>query len=409
MKISTRSLLEVATVVAALSVLALILFPVVSQSQIPDQQSLCTANQKRIAQSLLMYAQEHNGTLPESKNVWASVKLPAQTLRCPTNATTGNGYVYSCFAAGTKLASIPDPATELLTADGQHAVTQAGSYANIAYSEADFARRHNGNIVESFADGHVIARPESSWKFHAYLWYDAFRLAKSFDDGQAADTVIDSTGLGHTATLAKGFIPAPAIDKQGINGHAGMKFAKSILTFKAPAHVYAAIMAGVRADKGEWPNMLCIYNAPNKLYGYITRFDDHGHVQSIIGVKDGKEMYITTEQSTANGQPFVYGFSINNADNTLSSQPKDGLVNGTVFSYLNGKQDQTRPVVPGEAVATLGYDGFQSAIIGAGGTADTQWGYFPGQLGDVILFDHPVDNAIIVEALRTLQKKYGIQ
>ena len=79
------------------------------------------------------------------------------------------GFVYNSFVAGKKIAAFREVETStLLTADGKHDPTPAVNgdpttvtYQGIAYSAADLAFRHTGEINLSYTDGHATSTKDT--------------------------------------------------------------------------------------------------------------------------------------------------------------------------------------------------------------------------------------------------------
>jgi prepilin-type N-terminal cleavage/methylation domain-containing protein/prepilin-type processing-associated H-X9-DG protein len=151
------TLIELLVVIAIIAILAAILFPVFAKAREKARQTTCMNNQRQIATSILMYAQDNDELFPSAASAWQSLQLPANVLVCPTaGKTLKNGYVFSVGIAGAALGTFEDPSAVLMTADGRHAAASlANSYDNIAYSAIDYDRRHNGKLMAAFVDGHV--------------------------------------------------------------------------------------------------------------------------------------------------------------------------------------------------------------------------------------------------------------
>jgi prepilin-type N-terminal cleavage/methylation domain-containing protein/prepilin-type processing-associated H-X9-DG protein len=168
------TLIELLVVIAIIAILAAILFPVFAKAREKARQVSCTNNQKQITTAVLMYAQDHEESLPEAANAWGVLALDRGVLKCPTASRLDNGYLYSNFAAGKALGdtAFTDPTTFFVTADGAHAATapipgtQANTYNNVAYSSADLNARHSDRVIASFLDGHVaIFKKDASPEF----------------------------------------------------------------------------------------------------------------------------------------------------------------------------------------------------------------------------------------------------
>ena len=147
------TLIELLVVIAIIAILAAILFPVFARAREKARQTTCTSNQRQIAATVQMYAQDHEECLP-GETVWNDIKVDPGALVCPTlGKSAPNGYVYCAQIAGKSIGAIADPSGTLVTADGAHAATTT-TVANVAYSYGDYDPRHSGKWIASFVDGH---------------------------------------------------------------------------------------------------------------------------------------------------------------------------------------------------------------------------------------------------------------
>jgi prepilin-type N-terminal cleavage/methylation domain-containing protein/prepilin-type processing-associated H-X9-DG protein len=210
MKITHRgfTLIELLVVIAIIAILAAILFPVFAKAREKARQSSCLNNQRQIAVATLMYAQDHDETLPDASNVWVELNIDRNILMCPTKGKkVANAYCYNDGLSGLTLVEITDPSGSLLTMDGQHAATTSPvTYDNIAYTIDDVDARHSNRFVCTFADGHVDTMSTMPDKLLVrgglVLWVraDAF---SSTSDGAAISSWQDMSGKGNTmATTA---------------------------------------------------------------------------------------------------------------------------------------------------------------------------------------------------------------
>jgi prepilin-type N-terminal cleavage/methylation domain-containing protein/prepilin-type processing-associated H-X9-DG protein len=159
------TLIELLVVIAIIAILAAILFPVFAKAREKARQSSCLNNQRQIAVAILMYAQDHDETLPDSSSVWPEINVDRNILMCPTKGKkVANAYVYNDEVSSLSLGEFTDPTGTMLTADGQHAATAGDStanppvlptYDNCAYTIDDLDARHSNKFVCTYADGHV--------------------------------------------------------------------------------------------------------------------------------------------------------------------------------------------------------------------------------------------------------------
>ena len=153
------TLIEVLVVIAIITLLAAILFPVFGSAREKARQSTCMNNQRQIATAILMYAQDNDELLPSADIAWKVCALSGQVLQCPTaGVNVANAYVYNSTFAGMPMGNILTPDQDVLVADGQHTggTGIATTYDNVAYTATDFSVRHAGKLIAAFLDGHVM-------------------------------------------------------------------------------------------------------------------------------------------------------------------------------------------------------------------------------------------------------------
>jgi prepilin-type N-terminal cleavage/methylation domain-containing protein/prepilin-type processing-associated H-X9-DG protein len=162
MKISKKgfTLIELLVVIAIIAILAAILFPVFARAREKARQTTCTSNQRQIAASVQMYAQDHEEAMPLVASVWQDLNPDPGVLICPTAGKSNvNGYIYNSGLSGISLGEIKDPVTRFVTADG----VSTGNEKNIFYLINDFTKRHSLGLIASFADGHVQMVTDTDW------------------------------------------------------------------------------------------------------------------------------------------------------------------------------------------------------------------------------------------------------
>jgi prepilin-type N-terminal cleavage/methylation domain-containing protein/prepilin-type processing-associated H-X9-DG protein len=158
------TLIELLVVIAVIAVLAAILFPVFAKAREKARQTTCLNNQRQLATTLLLYAQDHDELFPADASVWADLETDRKLLICPTKgARTKNAYVFNFGVCDRALGDIDLPSETVLTGDGRHdgstppatGPQPMPNYPNIAYCQEDYERRHGGKALASYADGHV--------------------------------------------------------------------------------------------------------------------------------------------------------------------------------------------------------------------------------------------------------------
>jgi prepilin-type N-terminal cleavage/methylation domain-containing protein len=165
------TLIELLVVIAIIAMLAAILFPVFAKAREKSFQTQCMNNQKQLATSMLMYAQDNEETLPAAKSWASAIKVDASKLfDCPTSTQEGNDYMYfaSMMDNGTvegmlssmTLGDLPKPSeTPLLTDVKQksdfYVNFGAKTYLSLKDLTAKYDPRHNGGQLVAWMDGHL--------------------------------------------------------------------------------------------------------------------------------------------------------------------------------------------------------------------------------------------------------------
>ena len=149
-------IVEVVVIVAAIVVLAAIIYPIIGDRDRGHKQNPCTNHQRQIAIAFSLYAQEHDEALPEARIAWSIIEKYDKTLlKCPNLAGVANAYVYNAMLSKKRLEDIKEPTSIFLTADGTSNPI-AGTYASVAYDMTNISTtRHINCFIASFADGHV--------------------------------------------------------------------------------------------------------------------------------------------------------------------------------------------------------------------------------------------------------------
>jgi prepilin-type N-terminal cleavage/methylation domain-containing protein/prepilin-type processing-associated H-X9-DG protein len=146
------TLIELLVVIAIIAILAAILFPVFARAREKARVTTCSSNQRQIAASIQMYAQDHEEMLPNTSSIWSDIKVDPGVLVCPTKGKAmPNGYGYLQPIGGYSLGTFNDPTAIPIVADS----SATNNLINAA-SHAD--ARHSGKIIMAFVDGHVDSR-----------------------------------------------------------------------------------------------------------------------------------------------------------------------------------------------------------------------------------------------------------
>ena len=117
------------------------------------EQEACLSNLKQLTLAALMFAQDHDQTLPSAEK-WTDEIMPyiknEALLRCPAAPELECGYALNRDLAGKKLNALPNPAEAILFFDSNLGKRNAtGTLEDVA-----IPGRHNGGNNYAFADGH---------------------------------------------------------------------------------------------------------------------------------------------------------------------------------------------------------------------------------------------------------------
>jgi prepilin-type N-terminal cleavage/methylation domain-containing protein len=156
------TLIELLVVIAIISILAALLFPIITKVRERAYQTACFNNQRQIAQLLHLYVQDHDelfmgnpgeGSWPNELVVTADAGL----YDCPKGdgkASSSNpDYGFNAVLFGKALGDIQSPATVVMTAD-RTSYSRSPTYAFTDF-EHEITPRHAGGSVLACVDGHV--------------------------------------------------------------------------------------------------------------------------------------------------------------------------------------------------------------------------------------------------------------
>ena len=197
MKNNAFTLIELLVVIAIIALLAAIIFPVFSQAREKGRQTACLSNLRQLGQGVLMYAQDHDESLPSStegavgagkQGGWmfmatfgkdnSGIFVPTQgslypyiknsaLYRCPDEADSliktsyaingclgENPATLQGLNAGRSLAAFGQPTDYLLF--GEERTSQGGTNDAYLHFQFDFlTERHQGASQAVFLDGHA--------------------------------------------------------------------------------------------------------------------------------------------------------------------------------------------------------------------------------------------------------------
>ena len=117
----------------------------------------CLSNQKQLALSLLMYAQDYDGRFPLA-NSWTGESLPynknTTIYHCPREQVTGvPSYAMNRHLPRVLADSIDKPATTVMLIDAA-----PGANRLVGGEDYPFTDRHDTFLIAAFADGHAKRR-----------------------------------------------------------------------------------------------------------------------------------------------------------------------------------------------------------------------------------------------------------
>jgi len=226
------TLIELLVVISIISMLAALLFPVFAKAREKARQTTCLSNQRQLVTGLLLYAQDHDESLPTAATVWSSDMN--RTTLCPSKGKVSNGYVYNYELSARAIGEIMDPVHLVATADGNAnsaVLVQVGSggpssttanalnsasAGHVAYVTADYdLQRHQTGVMASFIDGHtcmvkaIMSKSDVDWGGSQTNVISSYPVYGVNDNNRNGSTL--------TSNSAAGFTNAFAVSKQTIS------------------------------------------------------------------------------------------------------------------------------------------------------------------------------------------------
>ncbi len=163
--------LELLIVVLIIAVFTALICFVVGKLMETGHQNTCESHQRQIVETMLMQAQDNDERLPTADVAWRQLRLGRAVLRCPSKGDDRNDYVYSLKVSGEPLSSFPQASAVAVIADGVHRPTASEPLPNIGYEDSDAERRHGGQLIACFLDGHAERTASVSLNaFDLYNW-----------------------------------------------------------------------------------------------------------------------------------------------------------------------------------------------------------------------------------------------
>jgi prepilin-type N-terminal cleavage/methylation domain-containing protein/prepilin-type processing-associated H-X9-DG protein len=401
------TLIELLVVIAVIAVLAAILFPVFAKARAKAQQTTCLNNQRQLAVSLALFAQEHDELYPDADN-WmrtlnAGQNLPKKLWDCPTTARAGSGdspeYLYGSLIAGKSDGEV-DPVSTLLTADGAHQATAVPlTYAQVAYGTADIAFRHAGKVVSAYVDGHVESGSFVRGVLGATAWFRADLGAET--SGTSVTKWVDLTGGGADCTPAVGATDCPSLVPAALNGLPVVRFAFAT----SPTSDSDNLIGNLSLVGGTGITMAVVgkINTTSNSYGRtVTYGAASGYAEFPIACLNNPPVTlnwagggVTATGTTVGSYKLMYadGDDLSRTVNTYENGVKKS--SGTLATRVN---DMTEYLAMGVYRHWSGgaphYDGN---------------GRLNGDLAEVLIFSRPLDGVDRAAVTTYLMNKWGLQ
>ena len=220
------TLIELLVVVAIIAVLAAILFPIFDKAREKANQTTCMNNERQIIAMTQIYIQDNDELFPDKTTYWNTINLPSAVKVCPSQPasalqfTNGNSYGYNSLLSGHTLGDIQQPSAMIVVAD----CDKANNLLAATTGAPDIIRRHTGQSIIAYADGHVAM--SSAMLFVNFfspapitdgllLWYKADAGVA----GWVVQNVADQSGNGNTAVPSSlTAIPPISLVSNSLNG-----------------------------------------------------------------------------------------------------------------------------------------------------------------------------------------------
>ncbi len=331
------TLIELLVVIAIIAILAAILFPVFARAREKARQTTCINNQRQIAASIQMYAQDHEEVMPPVTSVWSDIKVDPGVLICPTaGSKVVNGYVFNAWMEGAAIGDIIDPTTQMLTADG---VGTGASSPNTAYYSTDCEARHSQGTIVAYADGHVTSvkgkpdLPVSTNKLALWLRADALTITgpvTTWTDSSSRAYALTGTGTLVTNTLngypvmrLNGTSNYFAVDQSIFAGGAatiigvwklsqpaslGFVFDTATDSSASRYFIHMSSANGLFGGRDGGVGSISIPSSSYTAGGFAVVTHVQNGANSTLGIRGGTAVTGTiTANATASGTPFVLG------------------------------------------------------------------------------------------------------
>lgn len=171
------TLIEVLVVIAIISILAAILFPVFARARENARRTSCLSNQKQIGIAVMQYLQDHDERYMHNHGRWVDAVQPyiknRQVFRCPSLQEETTDFtpaldsiedrplsdysINGLFAHGTAQARFQNSAEQIMMGERRKGVTRIDYHLDDTdeIKEGLEEDRHLGGSNYLFADGHA--------------------------------------------------------------------------------------------------------------------------------------------------------------------------------------------------------------------------------------------------------------
>jgi prepilin-type N-terminal cleavage/methylation domain-containing protein/prepilin-type processing-associated H-X9-DG protein len=389
------TLIELLVVIAVIAVLAAILFPVFAKARERARQMPCLNNQRQLATSLHLYAQDHDQTFPAAAawvgDLAGGYGVQGKVWDCPSTRRQGSqqqaDYLFSILAAERSTAEL-DPAYAVLTVDGDHAATTTPlTYANVCYGRKDIQGVHNGGMIMSYADGHAAWSRKVTGVLSAVALYAASTGVET-SDGTKVTKWRDMSGNGNDLVQFSAGT-APSLVPEGANGLASI-------------HFTTALQTALKCDTLD----LTKYTQ----YSAVAVVKhQRGNVFSYGGGGGGVNVALYHGISAPNN--FKFGYQNQHSTNRvgpryriLGIEQDDTAAKFTL--YMDGKAEGTFTTATALSTITYKYLGLGCLRQWTGGNFSS---WLDGDIAEVLFLDHVMDGNERAAVTGYLKTKYSIQ
>ena len=155
-----------------------LVYPAIAQIREHKLAKSCMNQQRKIAQALLIYAEDNGGMLPESTAVWAKLQpemTNARSFHCPSEhgGPTAISYGFNRRLDRVPISSISNAYELVMTADSNSPAHTINSMEDITMRHADdYTDRYGKMFVASYLDGHVDMKRDRTIKLKPKLLKD---------------------------------------------------------------------------------------------------------------------------------------------------------------------------------------------------------------------------------------------